>query len=97
MVTEGENITFICSATAVPVPVITWTRSTYDNEPEQLSMSSENIVVDGNMLTLNGVQYYQDSGNYSCTATNSQGINITTTILSIYGINSYVCVHNTTV
>jgi len=87
VVRVGENITFICSATAVPVPVITWSRLTYNNQSEQLSISSRNVVVEGNMLTLLNAQYYQDSGNYTCIASNRQGNNSATTALSIYGNN----------
>ena len=91
MVTKGESITFTCSATAVPVPLITWSRLTYNNKSEQLTVSRGNVVVEGNMLTLNDVQYYQDTGNYSCTATNRQGISSTTNVLTVFG--KFILVH----
>ena len=91
MVTKGESITFTCSATAVPVPLITWSRLTYNNKSEQLTISRGNVVVEGNMLTLDNVQYYQDTGNYSCMATNRQGISSTTIFLTVIG--KFILVH----
>ena len=80
----GGSITLPCSATAVPEPVITWSRTTYYGV-EEILQSSGNLAIDGNNLTVSNVQYFEDDGNYSCIATNSRGTSIAIGRVRVHG------------
>lgn len=80
----GESITLPCSASAVPEPTISWSRTTYYGTEEILE-SSGNLILDGNDLTVNSVLYFEDDGNYSCIATNSRGISYAVGKVKVYG------------
>ena len=80
----GGSITLRCSASAVPQPAITWSRTTYYGT-EDILESSGNLNIDGNDLTMSSVQYFEDDGNYSCIATNSRGTSIAIGRVRVHG------------
>ena len=82
-VSLGGSITLSCSASAVPEPTITWSRTTYYGT-EALE-SSGNLNIDENDLTVSSVQYFEDDGNYSCIATNSRGTSIAVGRVRVHG------------
>lgn len=63
IVEEQENVTFTCSANGDPMPNITWSK-----ENGNLSMN-RSVETQGSLLLLNVSQ--EDSGNYTCSATNA--------------------------
>ena len=82
-ITSGGSVTLMCSAFAVPEPVISWTRSTYYGTEE--IVNSSNIMYNGNTLFISNMQYYDDDGNYSCIATNSRGTSYASARVKIHG------------
>ena len=84
----GGSITLPCSASAVPEPVVTWSRTTYYGTEEILEFSG-NLVIDGNDLTVSNVRYFEDDGNYSCIATNSRGISTAIGRIKVNGNVTY--------
>ena len=86
----GGSITLPCSASAIPQPVITWSRITHYGT-ENILESSGNLSIDGNNLTVSNVQYFEDDGNYTCTATNSRGTSTAIGRLKVHG--TYVAHH----
>ena len=85
----GGSITLPCSASAIPEPIITWSRTTYYGI-ESILESSGNLTIDGNNLTVSNAQYFEDDGNYSCIATNSRGISTAIGRIKVHG-KCYVC------
>ena len=83
VITSGGSITLMCSAFAVPEPMISWTRSTYYGTEEIANSSS--LLNNGNTLFISNMQYYEDDGNYSCIATNRRGISYTSARIKIHG------------
>jgi len=81
---EG-SITLPCSASSVPTPIITWSRTTYYGIEEILE-STNNLRIDGTNLTVSSLQYFEDDGNYSCIATNSRGTSIAVGRIKVYGM-----------
>ena len=80
----GGSITLHCSASAVPQPTITWSRTTYYGT-ENIPSSTNNLDIEGTTLTVSMVRYFEDDGNYSCTATNSRGTSIAIGRIKVYG------------
>ena len=65
---EGDNATFICIATANPLPNISWNKEgTPLSNNSRVSLSAEN-----KHLTITNVDK-ADNGEYRCVATNSLG------------------------
>ena len=85
VINAGGSITLSCSATAIPQPTITWSRTTYYGTETLSQNSSENIMIDGNVLTVSNVQYYRDNGTYSCIAANSRGSNHSFAEVKVHG------------
>ena len=87
-VNEGNSVTFECSATGIPVPVITWLRNrkeliqndsrvTIRNSSAPVSfmkVDSEIVFEVSRTLTLDNTGE-SDSGLYECRATNVAGTN----------------------
>ena len=78
IVTQGGNVTFVCQASGVPTPSISWTFS-----GGSLPSSSE---VNGGMLTVAFVKNNPSfEGNYICTAVSRAGVSKTTAKLTVDG------------
>lgn len=80
----GGSVTLRCSASAVPEPMITWSRTTYHGT-EDILESSGNLNIDGTNLTVSNVQYFEDDGNYGCIANNSRGTSIAIRRVRVHG------------
>ena len=85
VINVGGGISFSCSATAIPQPTIMWSRTTYYGTEMLSHNSSENIMIDDNVLTVSSAQYYRDNGTYSCIATNSRGSNYSFVEVKVHG------------
>ena len=67
---EGSNVTFLCVASGVPVPRISWTiNGTAINVTTNPRI---NLTGDGQQLTVTNVNR-TDSGEYRCVASNKVG------------------------
>ena len=64
---HGNHVTFSCSATGAPKPLITWSKS-------QGRLSASSSVSSEGTLTILNVRT-EDSGSYMCNATNTLGTN----------------------
>ena len=76
-----ESVTFICNATGLPLPSITWSSNSSSSIPVQ---SGDDVVIDGttrqSQITLSNLQL-DDFQNYTCTATNQYGNDSETALL----------------
>ena len=73
---QGQHVTFTCSATGPPEPVITWSKSQGNLPPLR------NIVSGGKLTIMNVTR--QDSGSYVCNATNAISKNYSSVELKVY-------------
>jgi len=73
----GDNVTFTCTATGIPLPNITWMN-------ESIMLMSSDMIIDSttilSTLTLSNLQD-DDFDNYTCTATNMFGSDDSTALL----------------
>jgi len=85
--TIGDNATFTCTATGIPLPTITWSSDSRNSieATGDIIMDADTIV---SMLTLSNLQD-SDFENYTCTATNMFGSDDVTALL---GSEYYVVV-----
>ena len=73
---QGQHVTFTCSATGPPEPMITWSKS-------QGSLpASSNITSEGKLTILNVTT--DDSGSYLCNATSAIGTNSSFVELKVF-------------
>ena len=84
----GNSITLTCSASGIHLPSITWSRG-----GERIAGSSREIisqsVVNESVLTSEIVlssSEQRDTGNYSCSANNSAGVDIRHFYLQVLGM-----------
>ena len=88
VVTEGpvntsaminDNVTFTCTATGIPLPIITWM-----DENDNSDLVGSDMIIDNttirSTLTLSNLQA-EDFDNYTCTATNMFGSDDVTALL----------------
>lgn len=75
---EG-SVTILCRPKAAPTPTIVWTRGS-----EELGNDGHYTIMDNGDLMISGVSD-ADGGEYTCTATNSQGVSSSTGSLIIKG------------
>jgi len=71
-----------CSAFGIPEPSISWSHistSGVERNPE----TRDNVFVTGRLLNLINIDYFQDGGQYICTATNIHGSVNTTAYLNL--------------
>lgn len=78
IVEEQENVTFTCSANGDPVPNITWSKEN-GNLPVNRSVETQ-----GSLLLLNLSR--EDSGNYTCNATNAVGSILSSAELFVHSV-----------
>lgn len=66
-----ESVTFLCSASGIPLPTITWLK---DGSPVDLSVAGVDVSSNGTIVTSVldlGVLMLSDAGLYSCNASHS--------------------------
>lgn len=81
-VTEGESVTLECRICAQPTPVIMWFREDYKIE----SSSDFQISFEGGVARLLIREAFaEDSGRFTCTATNEAGTVSTSCYLLVQG------------
>ena len=84
----GNNITLTCSASGIHLPNITWSRggeSIAGSYREIISQSVVNgTVLKSDFKVTNTEQ--RDTGNYSCSANNSAGVDIKHFYLQVLGM-----------
>lgn len=81
-VTEGESVTLECQVCGHPSPVIMWFREDYKIESSiDFQMSYE----DGRAQLLIREAFAEDSGRFTCTATNEAGTVSTSCYLLVQG------------
>lgn len=81
-VTEGESVTLECQIRGQPAPVILWFREDYKIESSiDFQMSYE----DGRAQLLIREAFAEDSGRFTCTATNKAGTVSTSCFLLVQG------------
>lgn len=68
----GNNVTFACTAFAVPEAVITWSHTSLSGVERSLNTRT-NVQIVGSTITVSNVEYFQDGGKYTCTASNNHG------------------------
>lgn len=81
-VTEGESVTLECQISAQPTPVIMWFREDY-----KIESSSDFLISfeDGRAQLLIREAFAEDSGRFTCTATNEAGTVSTSCYLLVQG------------
>ena len=78
----GHNVTFTCTAFAVPQPMITWSHTSLGGIMRNLTART-NVLINGNTIQIFDVEYFQDGGEYTCTANNSHGVTETSAFLNL--------------
>jgi len=68
----GSNITFTCSAFAVPEAMISWSHTSLSGVERNLTART-NVQITGNTIKIFNVEYFRDGGKYTCTAINRHG------------------------
>lgn len=81
-VTEGESVTLECQIGGQPIPVIMWFREDYQIES---SIDFQISYTDGVARLLIREAFAEDSGRFSCTATNEAGTISTSCYLLVKG------------
>lgn len=81
-VTEGESLTLECHIGGRPSPVIMWFREDYQIES---SIDFQTSFTDGIARLLIREAFAEDSGRFSCTATNEAGTVSTSCYLLVKG------------
>lgn len=75
---EGDNVTFVCNATGVPTPAISWA---YNDGPLPATSDAR-----GGTLTVTAVKNTASyEGNYICIAVSRAGVSKTTAKLTVDG------------
>jgi len=84
----GDNVTFNCTATGIPLPTITWMN-------ESITLMDSDVIIDSTTIlstfTLSNLQD-DDFDNYTCTATNVFGSDNVTLLLGSELL--YLCTYN---
>ena len=83
----GESSQFTCTATGVPLPTITWLRDNTalsDGIDYTTSSTDDGSLVTSTLSVLNLV--FSDTGNFSCSASNSEGTVTSEFTLTVEGI-----------
>lgn len=81
-VTEGESLTLECQISGHPSPVIMWFREDYKIES---SIDFQISYEDGRAQLLIREAFAEDSGRFTCTATNEAGTVSTSCYLLVQG------------
>ena len=78
----GNNVTFTCSAFAIPNPTITWSHTSLGGIERNLTART-NVQIYGNTIKIFNVEYFQDGGKYTCTANNTHGVTAVNAFLNL--------------
>ena len=92
----GDNVTVTCSAFAVPEAEITWTHTSVSGVERSLAART-NVQISGNTITIFNVEYFQDGGKYTCTASNIHGSITTDAHLNLdceFSLYRFMCIVN---
>ena len=84
----GNNITLFCSASGIHLPNITWSRGgeiIAESSREIISQSVVNGTVIASDLKITNTEQ-RDTGNYSCSANNSAGVDTKLFYLQVLGM-----------
>lgn len=81
-VTEGESVTLECQIGGQPTPVVMWFREDYQIES---SIDFQISYTDGIARLMIREAFAEDSGRFSCTATNEAGTVSTSCYLLVKG------------
>lgn len=84
-VTEGDSLTLECQIGGQPAPLIQWFREDYQIES---SIDFQISYTDGTARLLIREAFAEDSGRFSCTATNEAGTISTSCYLLVKGQRS---------
>ena len=87
----GNNITLTCSASGIHLPNITWSRKgeiIVESSKEIISQSVVNETVLASDLKITNTEQ-RDTGNYSCSAKNSAGVDTKLFYLQVLGMCKY--------
>ena len=79
IVKENRNVTFMCNASGVPHPAISWVF----NKGRLPPLSRTNVTGTLSLFLVNNTAEYE--GNYTCMAVNRAGISNSTAILTVDG------------
>ena len=79
---QGNNITLRCSAFGIPEPLITWSHIS-NSGVERNPISRDNVYAVEDLLSITNIDYFQDGGQYICTASNIHGIVNATAYLTL--------------
>ena len=80
--TEGENVTLVCSFTGIPAPIVHWEKDGDMFTPEgsrRINNSHGLSQLEIGLLTL------PDAGEYTCVVTNVAGIVMQSTSITVEG------------
>lgn len=79
---NGSSLILKCISSGLPPPELTWTRGIED------LIDDDKYDISKQTLTINNVQF-EDSDEYTCTATNQAGQDAATTELVVKGASRY--------
>ena len=80
-----NNITLTCSASGIHLPTITWSRGGENIREEKITQNAVNETFLISEVKLFNTEQ-TDTGNYSCSANNSAGVDTQTFYLQVLGI-----------
>lgn len=86
-VTEGESVTLECQISGHPSPIIMWLREDYKIES---SIDFQVTYENGFARLVIREAFAEDSGRFTCTATNEAGTVSTSCFLLVQGLLDYM-------
>ncbi len=80
---QGDLVTLNCNPVGWPTPTVVWTR-----EGNELILDSRVTVTGEGQLAFSNI-VTEDTGTYTCTASNSIGVAMASTTLTVLGMEMY--------